>query len=93
MAALHWVRENIEAFGGDKNQVTLMGQGYGAAMVHLLLISPVTKGLSQGMHNGSYPRSVTLYLFNFEIRSCSTEKRTFKVKHIFSDFVAIEHGS
>ena len=55
VAALHWVRENIESFGGDSNQVTLMGQGYGAAMVHLLLISPVTKGLSLGMHNGSYP--------------------------------------
>ena len=44
VAALHWVRENIEAFGGDKSKVTLMGQGYGASMVHLLLVSPVTKG-------------------------------------------------
>ena len=47
VAALHWIRENIHDFGGDKNQVTLMGQGYGGAMVHLLLISPVTKGWSQ----------------------------------------------
>ena len=44
VAALHWIKENIDAFGGDPNEVTLLGQGYGAAMVNLLLISPVTKG-------------------------------------------------
>ena len=44
VAALHWIKENIEPFGGDPNQVTLMGQGYGAAMVNLLLVSPVTAG-------------------------------------------------
>ena len=53
VAALHWIRENIEDFGGDKNQVTLMGQGYGAAMVHLLLISPVTKGMILCLHLNS----------------------------------------
>jgi len=44
VAALHWVKENIQSFGGDANEVTLMGHGYGASMVNLLLISPVTKG-------------------------------------------------
>lgn len=42
VAALHWVKENIEAFGGNPNDVTLLGQGYGGAMVNLLLVSPVT---------------------------------------------------
>ena len=44
VAALHWVRENIQVFGGDPNEVSLLGQGYGAAMINLLMISPVTKG-------------------------------------------------
>jgi len=44
VAALHWVKENIQAFGGDPNSVTLMGHGYGAALVNLLMISPITKG-------------------------------------------------
>ena len=44
VAALHWVKENVEAFGGDPDRVTLMGQGHGAALVNILMISPVAKG-------------------------------------------------
>ena len=44
VAALHWVKENVAAFGGDPNQVTLMGQGHGAALVNILMISPIAKG-------------------------------------------------
>ena len=44
VAALHWVKENIAAFGGDSNQVALLGHGYGAALVNILLVSPITKG-------------------------------------------------
>lgn len=44
VAALHWIQENIAAFGGNPREVTLLGQGHAAAMVHLLLVSPVTKG-------------------------------------------------
>lgn len=44
MAAMHWLRENIQSFGGDPNRVTLFGHGYGAALVNILLVSPVTKG-------------------------------------------------
>ena len=41
IAALHWVQQNIELFGGDPNNVTLMGQGTGAACVNFLAISPM----------------------------------------------------
>merc|ERR1719410_502751 len=36
MAALQWVGENVEQFGGDKARITLMGQGVGAASVEYL---------------------------------------------------------
>ena len=44
VAALHWISDNIQVFGGDPRQVTLLGHGYGAAMVNLLLLSPATRG-------------------------------------------------
>jgi len=45
VAALHWVKENIRAFGGDVDLVTLLGHGHGAALVNILLVSPITKGI------------------------------------------------
>lgn len=39
LAALHWLQENIEAFGGDNKSVTLVGHGTGAACVHYLIAS------------------------------------------------------
>lgn len=39
LAALHWIQENIEAFGGDNKSVTLAGHGSGAACVHYLIAS------------------------------------------------------
>ncbi|XP_067638497.1 uncharacterized protein Nlg1 [Eurosta solidaginis] len=45
IAALHWIKENIGSFGGDKDSVTLMGHSTGAACVNYLMISPVASGL------------------------------------------------
>ncbi|KAK8404413.1 hypothetical protein O3P69_007601 [Scylla paramamosain] len=47
-AALHWVKHNIANFGGDPEAVTVFGHGTGAALVNLLLISPVTQA-SRGL--------------------------------------------
>ena len=43
--ALEWVRQNIAQFGGDPDNVTVMGQSAGAGAVQSLIISPKAKGL------------------------------------------------
>jgi para-nitrobenzyl esterase len=45
VAALEWVRDNIERFGGDKNSVTIFGQSGGGTKVITLMAMPVAQGL------------------------------------------------
>lgn len=38
--ALRWIKDNVASFGGDPENVTLLGCSSGAAIINLLMLSP-----------------------------------------------------
>lgn len=71
VAALKWVHNNIENFGGDPSNVTIMGQSGGGAKVCILAAMPETEGLISkvvalsGNSTGASNKEVTKALGKF----------------------------
>jgi carboxylesterase type B len=60
--ALSWVQQNVGAFGGDKNRVTLNGQSSGGTSIMALMSSPLSKGLFAGAISLSGSPNMTMQM-------------------------------
>jgi para-nitrobenzyl esterase len=79
VAALEWVRDNIERFGGDPDNVTIFGQSGGGAKTSVLLAMPGAKGRFHraGVQSGSALRMAE--------RSAATESAEKLLAHLGLD--------
>lgn len=80
LAALQWIQRNIEAFGGDPNNVTVSGHSAGGVCCLTMIISKLFKGL--------FHKVVT---FNSPAVVCDHEKSELVFAHRFAK-LALEDG-
>ena len=96
LTAIRWVKDNISAFGGDPENITIMGQSAGAASVQMLCQSPLAEGLFQkavmssgcglgGMLTGNEEKSSIFWSAVMERSGCKTlsEFRELPIQDLF----------
>lgn len=82
IAALQWVRDNIESFGGDPEQVTVFGESAGGMSVGTLLGTPSAQGL--------FRRAI---LQSGAAHNVSTEEKAAEVARLFLEELGSEGES
>lgn len=75
LAALEWVRTNIEEFGGDPNNVTLFGQSGGGAKISTLMGMPA----SDGLFHRAIVQSGSVFRYRSKEEAEATSNRMFSI--------------
>ena len=84
--AIQWVKNNIQFFGGDANNVTIFGESAGAQDVIALYTSPIAKGLFERAISQSGGTSVTNIKDAEKIdRYDDTLKNNYKYRHLTTE--------